>query len=255
MHFASELPLSHKTTEAGFSMVFTVASYNIHRCIGMDGKHHPERTVRVIRQLQADVVGLQEVESHFGPENNLPQLEYLAEATGMTAIPGPTIRRQDALYGNVLLASHEPYSIERVDLSVDGREPRGAIQVELDMRGCYLCVVVTHLGLTAMERKQQVETLLETFRPKQNHILVLMGDFNEWHPFRSLLRSLHRCLGKVPAPRTYPSRYPILALDRIWVRPRKALKTIKVHRSPLARVASDHLPIKAQIKVSPPSAP
>jgi len=238
-----------------FSVLFTVASYNIHRCIGMDGRHDPERVVRVIRQLQADVVGLQEVESQFGPGSDLPHVEYLAEATGMTAIPGPTVWRDDALYGNVLLTTHELQSIEYVDLSVDGREPRGAIQVELDVHGRRACIVATHLGLTALERNHQVDTLLQTLPPQAVQIFVLMGDFNEWYPFRRLLRSLHRRLGKTTAPRTYPSPYPVLALDRIWIRPQKAVKTIRVHRSPLARIASDPLPIKAEIEVSPlPSA-
>jgi endonuclease/exonuclease/phosphatase family metal-dependent hydrolase len=237
------------------SVLFTVASYNIHRCIGTDGRHDPERVVRVIRQLQADVVGLQEVESKFGPGSDLPHVEYLAEATGMTAVPGPTVWREDALYGNVLLTTRELQNIDYVDLSVNGREPRGAIQVELDLHGRRVCLVATHLGLTALERNHQVDMLLETLPPPQDQLFVLLGDFNEWYPFRKLLRSLHRRLGKTTALRTYPSPYPVLPLDRIWIRPQEAVKTIRVHRSPLARLASDHLPIKAEIEVSPlPSA-
>jgi endonuclease/exonuclease/phosphatase family metal-dependent hydrolase len=236
-------------------VLFTVASYNIHRCIGMDRRHRPERVARVIRQLRAEVVGLQEVESQFGPGSNLPNVEYLAGATGMTAILGPTVWRENALYGNVLLTAHEPRSIEYLDLSVDGREPRGAILVEFAVQGHSVLVVATHLGLTALERNHQVDRLLEKVLHKQDQVLVFMGDFNEWNPFRRLLRSLHRRLGKSPALRTYPSAYPLLALDRIWVRPQKALKSLRVHRSALARIASDHLPIKAEIEVFPlPSA-
>jgi endonuclease/exonuclease/phosphatase family metal-dependent hydrolase len=103
------------------------------------------------------------------------------------------------------------------------------------------------------ERQFQVDRLADNLLPQKHDLLVLMGDFNEWFPFRRQLLLLNRLLGKISTRPTYPSRYPILALDRIWVRPKQALQAAKIHNSPLARIASDHLPLKARIATAPPA--
>lgn len=219
---------------------FTAASYNIHRCTGVDGQSDPERIGRVLLELGAQVIGLQEVHS----EDNVCAL---AAATGFTPIFGPTMQRKDSPYGNVLLSSYPIARSRRLDLSVDGREPRGAIAAELDIEGRAVKVVVTHLGLSSRERRFQVKRLKQVICSEQKEPLVLLADANEWFPWSPSLRLLHRFLGRFPAPRTYPSRFPLLSLDRIWVRPRQALIALCVHNSALTRIASDHLPLKAEI--------
>jgi len=226
----------------------TLASYNIHQCLGMDNRKDPERIARVIAELDAQLVGLQEVHSGFIQS---PQVDSLIHTTGLSVIPGPTIYRRDGHYGNVLLTAYSPLTVQHLDLSFPGREPRGAIDAGLDIQGRSVRVIVTHLGLNARERQFQVDRLSDSLFSQKYDLLVLMGDFNEWFPFRRQLLLLNRLLGKISTRRTYPSRYPILALDRIWVRPKKALRAIKIHQSPLARIASDHLPLKAKIAVTP----
>ena len=107
-------------------------------------------------------------------------------------------------------------------------------------------MIVTHLGLFAAERRYQMRRLLEIIRgnPIQERIVVL-GDMNEWLPLSRPLRWLNGILGRSVAERTFPSRWPLFALDRVWVRPRHALLALKAHRSSLAMAASDHLPVKA----------
>ncbi len=226
-----------------------MASYNIHQCLGTDNRKDLERTTRVIEELDAQLVGLQEVHSTFIQSS---QVDTLTQDTGLTVIPGPTMHRSDGHYGNVLLTAYSTLSVRPIDLSFPGREPRGAIDAELHIQGRSVRVIVTHLGLNVRERQFQVNRLADSLLPQKHDLLVLMGDFNEWFPFRRQLLLLNRLLGKISIRPTYPSRHPILALDRIWVRPKQALQSIRIHKSPLARIASDHLPLKARIAIGPP---
>ena len=226
---------------------FTAVSYNIHQCLGTDGRRDPGRISRVIRELDAQVIGLQEVNSKSGGGREEAQMDYLAQATGLKAVPGPTIRREDSHYGNVLLTRYPVAETRLVDLSVPGREPRGAIDARLDIQGRGVRIIVTHLGLTASERRNQVERLKHILREKTEQPVILLGDTNEWFPLSRAIRTLHGCLGKVPAKPTFPAWFPLLPLDRIWVRPRGALEAVRVYKSPLAKVASDHLPLKISV--------
>ena len=226
---------------------FTVASYNIHQCLGTDGRRDPGRISRVILELDAQVIGLQEVNSKSGGGSEEAQMDYLAQATGLKAVLGPTMRRGDSHYGNVLLSSYPIAEIRHLDLSVPGREPRGAIDARLDIQGQAVRVIVTHLGLTASERRHQVARLKHVLGEEREQPLILLGDTNEWFPLSRAIRILQRCLGETPAKPTFPAWFPLLALDRIWVRPRGALEAVRVNKSPLARTASDHLPLKVTV--------
>lgn len=226
---------------------FTVASYNTHRCVGIDRRYDPERIARVIRELDADIIGLQEIDAGFYRSQGRRQLQRLADATGLDVVNGPTKRGAGGHYGNVLLTSRKVVGVRRIDLSVYGREPRGAIDVDLDMDGEIVRVMVVHLGLGRYERRRQVSRLLNGCRPQEEGLHVVLGDINEWFPLGRPLSRLHRHFGKSPARRTFPSFLPVLALDRIWVKPLDALMEIGVHDTALSRVASDHLPIKAVI--------
>ena len=126
-----------------------VATYNVHRCIGADGRHDPDRVAAVIRELDADVVGLQEVDAKPHIEAGLDQVVYLAEATGLTGIAGPTLTRHYGEYGNALLTRLPVRGATLLDLSVADREPRGAIDAEVDADGVRCRVLVTHLGFGA----------------------------------------------------------------------------------------------------------
>jgi endonuclease/exonuclease/phosphatase family metal-dependent hydrolase len=223
---------------------FTAASYNIHQCIGTDGRRDPGRIARVIRELDAQVIGLQEVNSKSSGNREEAQMDYLAQATGLRAVAGPTIRRADSHYGNVLLTSYPIAEARLVDLSVPGREPRGAIDAMLEIQAQAVRVIVTHFGLTLFERRNQVEHLRQILQGKNEQPVMLLGDTNEWLPMSRAIRTLHRLFGKSPTKPTFPARFPLFPLDRIWVRPGSALETVRVHKSPSAKIASDHLPLK-----------
>ena len=224
-----------------------VLSYNIHECIGVDDRQDVDRIAEVLRAADPDIIGLQEVQSRFEQAPAEDHLNRLAAALGMQAISGPTLFRAGADYGNALLCRHPVEVLHRLDLSFPGREPRGALDVVLGLPAGRLRVIVTHLGLWPAERRFQVKRLVEALGEGEPLPVVLMGDLNEGFPLGRLARWLHRHFGRGPAPGTFPSALPLLALDRILVRPRQALLSLRVLKTPLTRVASDHLPLQAVI--------
>ncbi|MDZ7750527.1 MAG: endonuclease/exonuclease/phosphatase family protein [Gammaproteobacteria bacterium] len=221
----------------------TVATYNIHAGVGRDRHTNLPRLTAVIRELDADIIALQEV---LGQE----VLDMLAEATGYHALAGPTLLKDGRHYGNAVLTALPVDNVERIDLSVFRREPRGAIDVRLAAGAGGLRLLVTHLGLAPGERRHQTLRLLEQLEQgPPAGITLLVGDLNEWLLWGRPRRWLTRWFARTPAPATFPALLPLLALDRIWVRPRPRLVSVTAHRSPLARIASDHLPLKAVVEV------
>jgi endonuclease/exonuclease/phosphatase family metal-dependent hydrolase len=225
-----------------------IASYNIHRCVGTDGRQDVRRVAHVIRELDCDTIGLQEVDSRPGPHSDSRQLEVLAQETGMQAVAGSTIIRHDRTYGNALLTRRRILDVRRHDLSFRRFEPRGALEVDLEVSGNCLRVFVMHLGLLPFERRFQMRIVLKLLRemPTDQPIVVL-GDINEWLPISRPLRWLHGLLGTPPRQRSFPVWAPLFALDRVWVRPRGSLLDFRVHRSALSRRASDHFPVRAVV--------
>ena len=229
-------------------MQLSLATYNIHRCVGQDGRYDPDRVLDVLRELHANVIALQEVDSR--EHRGLELLYCMANELGYTPIAGPTLLRQDGHYGNAVLTNLDVVRVQRVDLSVPGREPRGALDIDLNCKGIGLHVVATHLGLWPSDRRVQVQRLLRQFKPESPDPAVLMGDLNEWMLWARQLRRLQRLFGRSRAFPTFPARFPVFPLDRIWVHPRKMLTSLKVHKTAKARAASDHLPLKAVIQIN-----
>lgn len=226
-----------------------VATYNVHGCVGTDGMLDPDRVGLVIRQTGATVVGLQEVDCLAPLPDGRDQLERLAEATGLTPIPGYTRRAGEGYFGNAILTAHEVLDVERRDLSVPGRERRGVLVATLGVRGRRVEVAVTHFGLDAGERRRQVATLLELISVGDEPVLLL-GDFNEWWPRAVALAELHTVFGYAPPARSFPSRMPVFALDRIWAHPSERLSHVRALKTATARVASDHLPVTARLSLT-----
>ena len=230
--------------------MLTAVSYNIHQCVGTDGKRDPHRIATVIQDTKADIIGLQEVDLH-PREKKSHQLDYFAHITGMKAVAGPTVRRADIEFGNALLTRREIIHVRFHDVTVVRRQPRGVIDAEIVCDGKMIRVLVTHFGLALNERRRQAQGLLKILRqPKASYALTLViGDINEWRPRGFALYSLNSHLGKAPSLRTFPSFFPVFALDRIWVKPRGALVQVKIANHGFARTASDHLPVLATIHV------
>jgi endonuclease/exonuclease/phosphatase family metal-dependent hydrolase len=229
-------------------MQVTLCTYNIHEWVGRGGKYDPQLTLQVLSEIGADIYALQEFQS---VSQDLEMVNWVAKEMGLHPIPGPTLLRHKGTYGNVVLTRLPPSHIYPMDISVSGREPRGAIDVRFQELPSPLRIVATHLGLGPKERRTQMLALLELFKNPFPGISILMGDLNEWFLWGRPLHWLRNWFGNIPEPATFPACFPIFALDRIWVHPLKALLTIQVHDTPLARRASDHLPLKAVIHIKP----
>lgn len=226
-----------------------VASYNIHRCQGSDGQYRPDRIRQVIHELDAQVIALQEVET--GRQHG-ELLEYLVGERDWNIIEGPTLERNTGRYGNAVLTSLPVISHRARDLSFGRREPRAAIDLELDSGGRPIRLIATHLGLMPGERRHQTRQLLDWIGPpndRRDRITLLVGDLNEWFLWGRPLRWLKAWFGGMPARPSFPARWPLFALDRIWVHPGSQLLDIQVIRTPVARQASDHLPVVGTLKL------
>ena len=233
-----------------------VASYNVHCCVGTDGRYDVERIAGVIRELASDVVALQEVESPFGEHGESDQLSHLARSAGFArAIAGPTLVRGRGPFGNAILSRLPVRAIRRVDLSVARREPRGALDVDLECDGLVVRMIASHFGLRSEERALQWRLVFAALDNDCTPTTIVLGDFNHWWWRDRLLQGIEARLGKTPAPRTFPSRRPIFALDRLWVQPRTALVSVHSVRTALTRIASDHLPLRAELALDDCAAP
>jgi endonuclease/exonuclease/phosphatase family metal-dependent hydrolase len=231
-----------------------IATYNVHACVGRDGRHDLDRVTTVIGELKADIVALQELTypATVALETRTPF--FLTTLDRYECALGPTRNRVrqtvTECFGNALLTRHPIVEVHRIDLSMEHREARGALAATIDVGGTVLHVLSTHLGLRVHERRFQVQQLLSYLDSVRDAFVVVLGDFNDWLPGRSAAHVLDRRLGRPPRPATFPVAWPLVALDRIWVHPRHALRRIFVHASPTARLASDHLPVVAEIDAS-----
>lgn len=226
------------------------ASYNIHKCVGTDRKFDPLRIAKVISEIGADVIALQEADRRFGDRQGLLDLAALREATGLVPVPVANGHLGHGWHGNLLLVREGKVGRVR-QVTLPGLEPRGALMADLTIGAAEIRVVGVHLGLLRHSRLRQVETLIGHAGEAEGPPVVLMGDMNEWRRRgRSALSGFSQGFGTVSVGvPSFPAYYPMLSLDRIIARPGGILGPVAVHDSPLARRASDHLPIKARIRL------
>jgi endonuclease/exonuclease/phosphatase family metal-dependent hydrolase len=227
----------------------SVATYNIHRCVGADGRKDPERIAAILRHLSCDIVGLQEVESHGPRGGHSHQLDYLARAGGYVSVAGPTMLQPEGHYGNALLTRARVAEVRRHAFDVSRWEPRGVLEACVDIQGISVRTIVTHLSLRPAERREQVTKILEIVGAEPSLPTILLGDFNEWLPWARSRRRLEARFGRIATPATFPSKRPLFALDHIWVVPAHAVEQLETVRTPLSRAASDHLPLRAILRL------
>jgi endonuclease/exonuclease/phosphatase family metal-dependent hydrolase len=230
-----------------------VVTYNIHTCVGVDRRYDPARVATVLQAIDADIACLQEVYCRRGGERQIDQAAYLGEMTGCRVITGTGVRDHRRSFRNAILTRLPVLGSRSIDLTIAGHEPRGAIDVDLRFGERVLRVIATHFGLSAAERRLQTNCLIAALgeppsasRPTPEAVL-LMGDLNEWRGKSGGVGTLDRQLGPAAAPRTFPSWMPVLPLDRIYTQGPAVLRDVQTYRSPVARLASDHLPLVGEL--------
>lgn len=228
----------------------TVATYNIHSCIGIDRDFAPARTAAALAEIDADIICLQEVGWHLRGKPQFDQFDFLQQETGYAVIAGLTKNHARAHFGNAVLTRLPVLDVETFDLTIPMHyPPRGGICVDLKVGEQVLRVVNVHFGLSPVERRMQGVRLAQRLESYDGGALGLFGDFNEWGARSAWLRRIHRRLPREVHGRSYPSRMPVLRLDRMFFSEAVTLHKGQVHDSTLTRLASDHLPLVATIEL------
>jgi endonuclease/exonuclease/phosphatase family metal-dependent hydrolase len=230
-----------------------VATYNIHRCRGLDGRTRPERIAAVLRAIDADVVALQEVVGP-GPHGG-GHAEELGAMLGMGWVMAPARELRGHQFGNAVLSRFPIVHHSEHDLSWKTCEPRRMQRVDIAVHGWTLHLYNVHLGTAILERRHQALRLASMVTDR--HIAgpkLVLGDFNEW--MRGLAtKMLSARLNSVDLRnhlrrrRTYPGLFPILHLDHIYYEGRVEIVGIALPRTRLSLVASDHLPLVADVRI------
>jgi endonuclease/exonuclease/phosphatase family metal-dependent hydrolase len=242
-----------------------VATYNVHRWQGVNGRSKPDvaRAGYVISELDADVIALQEVLRPFEPEasgasgnseisnafDNDDALGRLCDELELHLAFGVTRQHRRGQLGNAILSRFPITAISVIDISYSRIERRGALAAKVGRADASLGIVATHLSLVDRTRHRQVQSLLE--HPQMNSgPSVLMGDMNAWRKCKGS-QELEESLNlhhNVDWPPSFPANRPMLALDRIYTRGADVLE-VREHDSPAARKASDHLPVVAEVRL------
>lgn len=250
------------------SGVLRLVTYNIHRAIGVDRRFRPERIALLLAEHDADIVLLQEVDDGVPRSRELNLASELAEALDYPYFSvGHNVRvRTGGRYGNATFSRFPIENDTNIDLTIGRRKRRGCQHTRIALPGTgggtALEVFNMHLGLSARERLRQIARLSSApeFAALDPTIPCLAGgDFNDW---RSLLRPVFtenlgflcasdRRTGSGPrAMKTYPSFSPRGGLDKIYFRGGMELHSVFPCRHQIARVASDHLPLVVEFRLS-----
>jgi endonuclease/exonuclease/phosphatase family metal-dependent hydrolase len=229
-----------------------VATYNVHKCRGLDNRVRPERIIDVLRELNADVVALQEVLSLPSGTPRDDQARFLAEELDLHYALGETRKLYGGAYGNLILSRFPIRTALQYDLSVEARERRGCLRVDLQLEpGRLLHIFNVHLGTAYLERRRQARRLTRTevlSGPGIAGPRIVLGDFNEWtRGLTTRLLTTHFTAADtrrfLRRSRTYPGLFPVLNLDHIYFDPVLQMESLALHRTRTALIASDHLPL------------
>jgi endonuclease/exonuclease/phosphatase family metal-dependent hydrolase len=251
------------------SPTITVASYNMRKAIGTDRRRRPDRVLEVLRQIDADVVALQEADKRTGGRGAAVPHELIDDhglykpvplrvrhRRTMERFPGgihaeKLLRintRNLGWHGNALLVKPHIGILDVAALDLPTLEPRGAVMAELLVHDRPVRVIGMHLDLSGLWRRRQMRTIVEAVARRPHKMpTILMGDTNEWRDAAGCLQDLNGSYRLAPTGPSFHSRRPIAALDRIMVDHRLSIEAAGVHASPEARTASDHLPIWARV--------
>jgi endonuclease/exonuclease/phosphatase family metal-dependent hydrolase len=224
-----------------------VASYNIHKGVGLDRLRRPERIVDVLCELDADIIALQEADRRFGTRASaLPPEVILASSP---YVPVELNKRDHSIgwHGNAILVRNTAKILTHAHIELPTLEPRGAVLAELRVNNIEVRVVAMHLDLSGLWRRRQARAIIAALEPLRPMPTILMGDLNEWTLHGGCLRDFAHHFRIAPTPPSFHTRRPVARLDRIMVDKSLHITSCDAHHSLKARRASDHLPIWARI--------
>jgi len=245
----------------------TLASYNMHKAVGLDGKRDPHRVLKVLQEIDADIVALQEADKRMGGRGSTVPHE-LIDSHGLYQPVHLGVRhkrmfdkarkhtdrmlklntRNIGWHGNAILVKSHIGVLDCAALELPTLEPRGAVIAELLIGDRPLRVVGMHLDLSGLWRKRQLRAILDAIESRPMKMpTVMMGDTNEWRTVSGCLNDLGPDFHVAPTGASFHARHPVAQLDRIIVHKDLNIEAAGVHMSAEARRASDHLPIWARV--------
>lgn len=234
---------------SGSGVELTFASYNIHKAVGLDGRRDPDRIISVLREVDADIIALQEADRRFGARASvLPRA--LLDDTRWRPLPVAKRPRSLGWHGNALLVRRDIDCTLAEPRDLLTLEPRGAALAELELAGRKLRILGAHLDLSGLRRRDQIHAMLNRCAGKPKMPTVIMGDFNQWGRMTGAMAAFGVAWQLITPGASYPSRRPIALLDRIVTTPDWDYLDGGVHHSALAVLASDHLPVWSRLKIA-----
>lgn len=228
-------------------MQLTFASYNIHKGVGLDGRRDADRILRVLHEVDADVVALQEADRRFGTRASVLPRKMLDELHWQV-VPVAIRPRSMGWHGNALLVRRDIEIIDAAPIHLPTLEPRGAVHGRFAKEGKVFDVVGMHLDLSGILRRRQIETVCEVMSHGDGPC-VIMGDLNEWSPRGGALNAFCEPWNVLSPGKSFPGRRPLAALDRIIHSSHWSCGEVDVFHSALAVSASDHLPVRAKLEL------
>ncbi len=229
-----------------------IGSYNIQKSIGVDARRRPDRTLRVIGELQCDVIALQEADKRFGPRESTLNRDHILEQTDFRPVPFAVGEHSLGWHGNAILVRQGIEILDHRRIELPTLEPRGAVAVDLEVENQKIRVAAMHLSLIGHFRKKQISSLMHQLHEGLDYLpTILIGDLNEWRDDAKSIRLLEKRYEVTTPGRSFPSPLPVGSLDRIITSPEFTVQKAGVHKSKTARIASDHLPVWAELALEP----
>jgi endonuclease/exonuclease/phosphatase family metal-dependent hydrolase len=236
------------TGQLQIGAMISVASYNIQKSIGTDFRRRPERIFGVLNELDADVIALQEVDRRFGERVSSLSPEAIAEHTHYEPLRFGVRSGSLGWHGNTILVRKGTKILAQTALTLPVLEPRGAVMADLLIGNTALRIVGMHLGLLGLWRRRQALALLDQLQALETQLpTVMMGDLNEWSVNGGCLAHFSENHHVAEPGPSFPSPRPTMGFDRIITSPDLVITNTGVHRTDMARKASDHLPVWARI--------
>ena len=232
------------------SHAIKVATYNIRKAVGLDQRRNPARIISVLNEIDADIITLQEVDRRFGARVSALPLAMLEAETSWMPVPLHFRPAAIGWHGNAILV-RKGIEVRRAEpIEMPTLEPRGAVMAELSVAGHSLRVIGVHLDLSGLWRRKQVRALLAAIDACPRLMpTVMMGDFNQWSDSGALSELAFHHHRLVQTPKSFHTARPVARLDRIIVSHELRVTEAGCHVSPLAKQASDHLPVWAAIDI------
>lgn len=230
--------------------MLSVASYNIRKSVGLDWKRQPDRILEVIREVNADIVALQEVDRRFGSRTSSLSVEHINADTDYFPVRFGARPTSLGWHGNTILVRKGGKVLLHKQIHLPQLEPRGAVMADIEINGFVVRVIGMHLGLVGLWRKRQALAVLQLLEALEEKLpTVMMGDLNQWTTEGGALAQFAATHNVVaPGPSFHASR-PVLPLDRIITDMDFSVESAGVHISPTAQMASDHLPVWAKLRL------